>query len=261
MTATAAQAERIKPGSSGYAPANGISVYYKVYGEEKPIVLLHGAYFTIEMNGAQLIPKLSKTRKVIALEFQGHGLAPFSERKLSRATLASNVVQVMDYLAIETVFIKPPAKRNVARIVEFADVSFNTEYETIKMLSDEVVKQEKDHKIVVMPELGELRESVMREQFVDIYSKVFKLPNIQINLSALPYKAPWEHIIGVALLAAVGFTMSLFLNGLAFDVLQKVTEAQYGILLALLVPGVLGITFLKSITKASKAIIPKSVLL
>jgi len=81
---------------------------------------------------------------------------------------------------IETIFIKPPAKRNVARIVEFADVSFNTEYETIRMLSDEALKQEKNHKIVIMLELGELREGVMREQFVDFYSKVFKLPNIQV---------------------------------------------------------------------------------
>lgn len=81
---------------------------------------------------------------------------------------------------IETVFIKPPAKRNVARIVEFADVSFNTEYETIKLLSDEAVKQQKLHKIVIMLELGELREGVMREQFVDFYGKVFQLPNIRI---------------------------------------------------------------------------------
>ncbi|SKA32688.1 Predicted amino acid racemase [Chitinophaga eiseniae] len=81
---------------------------------------------------------------------------------------------------IETVFIKPPAKRNVARIVKFADISFNTEYETIKMLSVEAVKQDKIHKIVIMLELGELREGVMREQFVDFYAKVFRLPNIKV---------------------------------------------------------------------------------
>jgi pimeloyl-ACP methyl ester carboxylesterase len=35
---------------SGYAPVNGIKVYYEVYGEGKPIILLHGAYMTIETN-------------------------------------------------------------------------------------------------------------------------------------------------------------------------------------------------------------------
>src|SRR5690606_41195622 len=69
--------------------------------------------------------------------------------------------------AIETIYIKPPAKANIARIVEFADISFNTEFETIKLLSQAAGEQGKLHKIMVMIELGELREGVMRDQFVD----------------------------------------------------------------------------------------------
>ena len=88
--------------NSGYAPVNGIEVYYEIYGEGKPVILLHGAYMTIDMNWGQLIPELSKTRKVIALELQGHGRTPFSERTLSRATLARDVEGVMDYLDIDT---------------------------------------------------------------------------------------------------------------------------------------------------------------
>lgn len=81
---------------------------------------------------------------------------------------------------IETVYIKPPAKRGAARVVQYADVSFNTEYATIKSLSDAAVAQNKLHKIVIMIELGELREGVMGEQFMDFYSKVFELPNIEV---------------------------------------------------------------------------------
>ena len=94
--------QQIKPSNSGYAPVNGIKVYYEVYGEGKPIVLLHGAFYTIEMNWGQLIPELSKTRKVIAIEMQGHGHTPFSDRKLSITTLASDVEKVMDYLKIDS---------------------------------------------------------------------------------------------------------------------------------------------------------------
>ncbi len=101
-TASQSNGQQIKPSASGYAPVNGIKVYYEVYGEGKPIVLLHGSYYTIEMNWAQLIPELSKTRKVIAIELQGHGHTPFSDRKLSRATLASDVEKVMDYLKIDS---------------------------------------------------------------------------------------------------------------------------------------------------------------
>jgi pimeloyl-ACP methyl ester carboxylesterase len=94
--------QQIKPSESGYAPVNGINVYYEVYGEGKPIVLLHGAFYTIEMNWGQLIPELSKTRKVIAIEMQGHGHSPFSERKLDINMLASDVDKVMDYLKIDS---------------------------------------------------------------------------------------------------------------------------------------------------------------
>jgi len=83
--------QQSKPADSGYVPVNGIKVYYEVYGEGRPIVLLHGAFWNIEMNWGQLIPELSKTRKVIAIEFQGHGHTPFSDRKLDLATLASDV--------------------------------------------------------------------------------------------------------------------------------------------------------------------------
>lgn len=54
------------------------------------------------MNWGQLIPELAKTRKVIAVELQGHGHTPFSDRKLSRATLASDVEKVMDYLKVDS---------------------------------------------------------------------------------------------------------------------------------------------------------------
>src|SRR6187397_591943 len=94
--------QQSKPSNSGYAPVNGIKVYYEVYGEGRPIVLLHGAFYTIEMNWAQLIPELAKNRKVIAIEMQGHGHTPFSDRKLSFPALASDVEGVLDYLKIDS---------------------------------------------------------------------------------------------------------------------------------------------------------------
>lgn len=102
LTAFQSNAQQSKPAGSGYATVNGIKVYYEVHGEGKPIVLLHGAFYTIEMNWGQLIPELSKTRKVIAIELQGHGHTPFSERELSITTLASDVEKVMDYLKIDS---------------------------------------------------------------------------------------------------------------------------------------------------------------
>ncbi|TMI63447.1 MAG: alpha/beta hydrolase [Bacteroidetes bacterium] len=92
----------LTPASSGYAPLNGSKVYYEVYGAGDPIVLLHGAYMTINSNWSELIPILSKTRKVIALELEGHGHTPLSQRPLSYQTLASDVAVVLKHLKIDS---------------------------------------------------------------------------------------------------------------------------------------------------------------
>lgn len=80
----------------------------------------------------------------------------------------------------ETVYIKPPAKRAIEPVVKYADISFNTEIDTIELLSTEAVKQGKTHKIVIMIEMGELREGVLREELLEFYSRVFELPNIEV---------------------------------------------------------------------------------
>lgn len=102
FTAVRSDAQQLKPAASGYAPVNGIKVYYEVYGEGRPVILLHGAFMDIEANWGQLIPELSKSRKVIAIDFQGHGRTPYSDRKMSFPALASDVAAVMDYLKVDS---------------------------------------------------------------------------------------------------------------------------------------------------------------
>jgi pimeloyl-ACP methyl ester carboxylesterase len=102
FTVLQSNGQQLKPAASGYAPVNGIKVYYEVYGEGKPLVLLHGAFMTIADNWGQLIPELSKTRKVIAIEMQGHGHTPYSDRKMDLAALASDVDGVMNYLKVDS---------------------------------------------------------------------------------------------------------------------------------------------------------------
>src|SRR4249920_2964903 len=94
--------QTLAPVSSGYAPVNGSKVYYEVYGAGDPLVLLHGAYMTINSNWSELIPVLSKTRKVIALEFDGHGHTPLSQRPFSYQTLAGDVAVVLKFLKIDS---------------------------------------------------------------------------------------------------------------------------------------------------------------
>jgi pimeloyl-ACP methyl ester carboxylesterase len=94
--------QQIKPVTSGYAPVKGIKMYYEVYGEGKPIVLIHGAFNTINISFGQLIPQLSKTRKVIAVELQGHGRTADTERPFSIEAFADDVAGVLNYLKIDS---------------------------------------------------------------------------------------------------------------------------------------------------------------
>lgn len=72
---------------------------------------------------------------------------------------------------------------------------------------------------------------------------------VKFKLAELPRRVTWQHIFGVALLAGVGFTMSLFVTNLAFIDAEHIDAAKYGILLASLVSGASGIIFLRSIAK------------
>jgi pimeloyl-ACP methyl ester carboxylesterase len=87
-----------KPAQSGYAPVNGLKMYYEVYGQGKPLVLIHGAFNTIPMAFGGLIPELSKTRQVIAIEMHGHGRTADIDRPFSFETMADDVAALLKYL-------------------------------------------------------------------------------------------------------------------------------------------------------------------
>jgi predicted amino acid racemase len=79
-----------------------------------------------------------------------------------------------------TMYLKPPSSSYIKSIVKYADISLNTEFSTIQKLNEEAKNQNKIHKIIIMIEMGELREGVVREKFLNFYSKVFNLSNIEV---------------------------------------------------------------------------------
>ena len=86
--------------TTGYAPVNGVKMYYEVHGSGEPVVLLHGAFMTITNNWAGWIGELSKSRKVIAVEMQGHGRTADIPRDITSENLADDVAALLDHLKI-----------------------------------------------------------------------------------------------------------------------------------------------------------------
>lgn len=85
---------------TGYAPVNGLRMYYEIHGRGEPLILLHGGVVGIVMFGPN-VAELAKNRKVIALELQGHGRTADIDRPLSCEGMADDVAGLMKYLGIE----------------------------------------------------------------------------------------------------------------------------------------------------------------
>ena len=81
-------------------PVNGMQMYYEVSGEGDPLVVLHGAYMNIPTMG-EIIPRLAKTHRVYALEFQGHGRTTDIDRPITYPNLADDVAAFMDAVGLE----------------------------------------------------------------------------------------------------------------------------------------------------------------
>src|SRR5205823_1183854 len=98
---TMTAATGLAPRTSGYADVDGVHMYYEIYGEGSPLVLLHGGMLTIELNFATLIPTLAGSHTVIGVELQGHGRTADIDREITPAALARDVVGLLDHLGID----------------------------------------------------------------------------------------------------------------------------------------------------------------
>jgi pimeloyl-ACP methyl ester carboxylesterase len=90
----------------GYAPVDGLSMYYEVHGsahaDRPPVVLIHGGGDTIQTSFGKLVPELARNRQVIAFEQQGFGhTADIPDRPFSFERSADNAAALLEYLHVE----------------------------------------------------------------------------------------------------------------------------------------------------------------
>ena len=93
-----------EPVESGLAPVNDIQMYYAIYGEGEPLILLHGGLGNADYFANQ-IPAFSAQYRVIAVDSRGHGRSTVTETPIGYSLMASDVLALMDYLEIESAYL------------------------------------------------------------------------------------------------------------------------------------------------------------
>jgi pimeloyl-ACP methyl ester carboxylesterase len=84
---------------SGYAPVNGVRIWYATFGQGSPVILLHGGLANSDYWGNQ-VRALEPSYRVIVMDSRGHGRSTRDERPYGYDLMASDVIGVMDFLKI-----------------------------------------------------------------------------------------------------------------------------------------------------------------
>src|SRR6188474_3588978 len=87
--------------TSGYAPVNGLKMYYEIHGTGTPLVLIHGGGSTIQTTFGRVLDSFAKKHKVIAVEMQAHGHTADIDRPLSFEQDADDVAELLKQLNID----------------------------------------------------------------------------------------------------------------------------------------------------------------
>lgn len=97
---SAIETQAIQPITSAYASVNGLNIYYEIYGQGNPLILIHGGGSTIQTSFEKIIPLLAKNRKIIAVELQAHGRTNDRNADLSFEQDADDVAALLATLKI-----------------------------------------------------------------------------------------------------------------------------------------------------------------
>jgi ornithine racemase len=122
-----------------------------------------------------IVTKLLCGNSLFIKEVIGLGIRELMDSRISNLRTIKKIDP-----AVTTIYIKPPPRRSIKGLVTYADISLNSDLETLELISKEAQKQKKIHKVIIMIEMGELREGVMGDDLVSFYEQVFELPNVEI---------------------------------------------------------------------------------
>ncbi|MFW6040527.1 MAG: alanine/ornithine racemase family PLP-dependent enzyme [Thermoplasmatota archaeon] len=91
-----------------------------------------------------------------------------------------NIKKLKENLDVNLMLLRTPMLSEIKEVVKYADISLNTEFEVLKSISKEAVKQKVQHKTIIMVDVGDRREGVMPENVIPFFEKIKNLKNLRI---------------------------------------------------------------------------------
>jgi predicted amino acid racemase len=141
----------------------------------------HNARTLVERLGKRGISVTGVTKATLGSAEIAATLLEAGVKRLSDSRIENIEAMRLAQVAAEMTLIRSPMLSQAKRVVMSADVSFNTEIEVIKKLSLEAQKAGRTHGVILMVELGDLREGIMPEDVTDTVRETFNLPNIDFK--------------------------------------------------------------------------------
>jgi predicted amino acid racemase len=129
----------------------------------------HGASWTV-------VTKVLCGHKETLKALQSMGVHSMGDSRLENLQIIERI-----HPEFESWYLRVPDLTSVSDVIRLADVSLNSEIEVIEALNEEARKQDRIHGVVIMIELGDLREGILPGSLIGFYKHVFHLSNIEVK--------------------------------------------------------------------------------
>jgi pimeloyl-ACP methyl ester carboxylesterase len=183
-----------QPDHSGYAPVNGIKIWYAEFGRGEPVILLHGGLANANYWGNQ-VPALARSYHVIVMDSRGHGRSSRDERPFGYELMASDVIALMGFLKIDRAAIAgwsdgailglDIAMHHPDRITKLFAFAANSDPSGLK----DTAKSPVFNEFIARAETEYERLSPMRDQFQDFFGQITRMWATEPNFTAEQLRA------------------------------------------------------------------------
>ena len=143
--------------------------------------IFHNAHTLVQRLGRRGISVTAVTKAALGSTDIANVLLRAGVKSLGDSRIETIESMRQANVSSEMTLIRSPMISQAARVVKVADISFNTEVEVMRQLSVEARKTSQMHGVVLMVELGDLREGIMPDDLIQVVHETLRLPNIVLE--------------------------------------------------------------------------------